>query len=82
MLMLMLPTQDGVLLLASIFHTCTKLHAVMAAGLLVVQVKNLLLPWQWGLKYFWDVQMDADLECDALGWQYVSGGMAGGCGSF
>lgn len=36
-------------------------------------VKNLLLPWQWGLKYFWDMLLDADLECDALGWQYVSG---------
>ena len=36
-------------------------------------VKNLLLPWQWGLKHFWDSLLDADLECDALGWQYVSG---------
>ncbi len=41
------------------------------------QVKNLLLPWQWGLKHYWDAQIDADLECDALGWQYVSGGMTG-----
>lgn len=39
-------------------------------------VKHLLLPWQWGLKHFWDVQMDADLECDALGWQYISGCMS------
>ena len=22
-------------------------------------VKNLLLPWQWGLKHFWDAQLDA-----------------------
>lgn len=36
-------------------------------------VKNLLLPWQWGLKHFWDSLLDADLECDALGWQYVAG---------
>jgi deoxyribodipyrimidine photolyase len=36
-------------------------------------VKNLLLPWQWGLKHFWDTLLDADLECDALGWQYVAG---------
>lgn len=36
-------------------------------------VKNLLLPWQWGLKHFWDMLLDADLECDALGWQYVAG---------
>lgn len=36
-------------------------------------VKNLLLPWQWGMKYFWDVQIDADIEEDVLGWQYISG---------
>lgn len=36
-------------------------------------VKNLLLPWQWGLKHYWDAQLDADLECAALGWQYCSG---------
>eukprot|EP00775_Hariotina_reticulata_P005124 gene5124-5364_t len=38
-------------------------------------VKQLLLPWQWGLKHYWDAFLDADLESDALGWQYVSGGM-------
>lgn len=38
-------------------------------------VKHLLLPWQWGLKHFWDALLDADLESDALGWQYVAGGM-------
>uniref|UniRef100_A0A061S2Y5 Cryptochrome 1 n=1 Tax=Tetraselmis sp. GSL018 TaxID=582737 RepID=A0A061S2Y5_9CHLO len=36
-------------------------------------VKNLLLPWQWGLKHFWDNLLDADVESDALGFQYVSG---------
>lgn len=36
-------------------------------------VKNLLLPWQWGLKHFWDALLDADVESDALGFQYVSG---------
>jgi len=46
---------------------------VICGGFLV---KHLLLPWQWGLKHFWDVQLDADLECDALGWQYVSGCMS------
>ncbi len=40
-------------------------------------VKNLLLPWQWGLKHYWDAQLDADLECAALGWQYCSGCLAG-----
>ena len=50
---------------------------VVAASFLV---KNLLLPWQWGLKHYWDALLDADLECDALGWQYVAGCMAGGCG--
>jgi deoxyribodipyrimidine photolyase len=38
-------------------------------------VKYLNLPWQWGLKYFWDTLIDADLECDALGWQHLSGCM-------
>jgi hypothetical protein len=42
-------------------------------------VKHLLLPWQWGLKHLWDCQIDADLECDALGWQYVSGCLSGAC---
>lgn len=40
-------------------------------------VKHLLLPWQWGLKHFWDALLDADLECDALGWQYCSGCLNG-----
>ena len=40
-------------------------------------VKNMLLPWQWGLKHYWDAQLDADLECDALGWQYCSGCLTG-----
>lgn len=40
-------------------------------------VKNLLLPWQWGLKHYWDALLDADLECAALGWQYCSGCLAG-----
>jgi len=38
-------------------------------------VKYLNLPWQWGLKYFWDTLIDADLECDSLGWQFLSGCM-------
>lgn len=43
---------------------------VMCASFLV---KYLLLPWQWGLKHFWDALLDADLECDTLGWQYCAG---------
>lgn len=54
---------------------CHNRARVVAASFLV---KDLLLPWQWGLKHYWDAQIDADLECDALGWQYVSGGMSGG----
>ncbi|KAF5816543.1 putative deoxyribodipyrimidine photo-lyase [Helianthus annuus] len=41
-------------------------------------VKCLLLPWQWGMKYFWDTLLDADLECDILGWQYISGSLPDG----
>ncbi len=49
-------------------------NRVVAASFLV---KNLLLPWQWGLKHYWDALADADLECDALGWQYCAGCLAG-----
>lgn len=41
-------------------------------------VKFLQLPWRWGMKYFWDTLMDADLECDVLGWQYISGSLPDG----
>ncbi|PKI65243.1 hypothetical protein CRG98_014392 [Punica granatum] len=41
-------------------------------------VKFLLLPWKWGMKYFWDTLLDADLESDILGWQYISGGLPDG----
>ncbi|KAJ7548187.1 hypothetical protein O6H91_07G001600 [Diphasiastrum complanatum] len=41
-------------------------------------VKALQLPWQWGMKYFWDSLLDADFECDVLGWQYISGGLPDG----
>ena len=35
-------------------------------------VKFLQLPWRWGMKYFWDTLLDADLESDVLGWQFIS----------
>ncbi|XP_066348201.1 cryptochrome-1-like isoform X3 [Miscanthus floridulus] len=38
-------------------------------------VKVLQLPWRWGMKYFWDTLLDADLESDALGWQYITGSL-------
>nr|BAP76063.1 putative CRY2 [Cryptomeria japonica] len=41
-------------------------------------VKFLQLPWTWGMKYFWDTLLDADIECDILGWQYVSGSLPDG----
>ncbi|KAJ7979862.1 cryptochrome-1-like [Quillaja saponaria] len=41
-------------------------------------VKILLLPWKWGMKYFWDTLLDADLENDILGWQYISGSLPDG----
>lgn len=43
-------------------------------------VKFLQLPWTWGMKYFWDALLDADLENDILGWQYISGGLPDGHG--
>ena len=43
---------------------------MVAASLLV---KNMLLPWQSGERWFWDTLVDADLASNALGWQWVAG---------
>ena len=53
---------------------CLRRARVVCSSFLV---KNLLLPWQWGLKHFWDCLLDADLEAAALGWQYCSGCLTG-----
>ena len=36
-------------------------------------VKNLLLPWQEGARWFWDTLVDADLANNTLGWQWTAG---------
>ncbi len=36
-------------------------------------VKNLLLPWQDGARWFWDTLVDADLASNTLGWQWAAG---------
>ncbi len=36
-------------------------------------VKDLLLPWQEGAKWFWDTLVDADLANNTLGWQWSAG---------
>ena len=36
-------------------------------------VKHLLLPWQWGARWFWDTLVDADLANNSLGWQWAAG---------
>ena len=36
-------------------------------------VKHLLLPWQEGERWFWDMLVDADLASNAAGWQWVAG---------
>ena len=36
-------------------------------------VKNLLIPWQEGARFFWDTLVDADLANNTLNWQWVSG---------
>ncbi|MEH6586354.1 MAG: deoxyribodipyrimidine photo-lyase [Halioglobus sp.] len=35
--------------------------------------KHLLLPWQWGARWFWDTLVDADLANNSGGWQWVAG---------
>ena len=36
-------------------------------------VKDLLLPWAQGARWFWDTLVDADLANNTLGWQWVAG---------
>ena len=36
-------------------------------------VKDLLLPWQEGARWFWDTLVDADLANNTLGWQWCAG---------
>ena len=36
-------------------------------------VKDLLLPWQSGAKWFWDTLVDADLAQNTGGWQWTAG---------
>lgn len=36
-------------------------------------VKDLLLPWQRGTRWFWDTLVDADLASNTLGWQWTAG---------
>jgi len=36
-------------------------------------VKNLLLPWQDGSRWFWNTLVDADLANNTLGWQWTAG---------
>jgi deoxyribodipyrimidine photo-lyase len=36
-------------------------------------VKNLLVSWQDGARWFWDTLVDADLASNTLGWQWTAG---------
>jgi deoxyribodipyrimidine photo-lyase len=36
-------------------------------------IKNLLVSWQEGARWFWDTLVDADLANNTLGWQWVAG---------
>ena len=36
-------------------------------------VKNLLIDWREGERWFWDTLVDADLASNALNWQWVAG---------
>lgn len=36
-------------------------------------VKDLLMPWQEGARWFWDTLVDADLANNTLGWQWTAG---------
>ena len=36
-------------------------------------VKNLLLPWQQGERWFWDCLLDADMANNSVSWQWAAG---------
>jgi len=36
-------------------------------------VKDLLIPWQEGARWFWDTLLDADLANNTMGWQWTAG---------
>jgi deoxyribodipyrimidine photo-lyase len=36
-------------------------------------VKDLLIPWQEGARWFWDTLVDADLANNTFGWQWATG---------
>lgn len=36
-------------------------------------VKDLMIPWQEGAKWFWDTLVDADLANNTFGWQWCAG---------
>ena len=36
-------------------------------------VKNLLLDWRHGERWFWDCLVDADLASNSASWQWVAG---------
>ena len=36
-------------------------------------VKDLLISWQEGARWFWDTLVDADLASNTLGWQWTAG---------
>jgi deoxyribodipyrimidine photo-lyase len=36
-------------------------------------VKNLLIHWHEGARWFWDTLLDADLSNNSMGWQWVAG---------
>jgi deoxyribodipyrimidine photo-lyase len=46
-------------------------RARMVAGSFLV--KDLLLPWVEGARWFWETLVDADLANNTLGWQWVAG---------
>ncbi|MCO5583954.1 hypothetical protein L7F22_037872 [Adiantum nelumboides] len=54
------------------------LHNCIQVIVLSFFVKFLQLPWTWGMKYFWDALLDANLENDILGWRHILGGLPDG----
>ena len=36
-------------------------------------VKNLMIDWRMGARWFWDAAVDADMACNSMNWQTIAG---------
>lgn len=49
------------------------MHARLRTIVASFLVKDLLIPWQIGARWFWDTLVDADLASNSYNWQWIAG---------